>query len=55
MRTEERVETPVAKVARGEESRGSVVFSDAFVERRKQKEYQHAIKQITERAKKLDW
>lgn len=55
MRTEERVETPVIKAARGEEPRGSVIFSDAFADRRKQKEYQHAITKIAERAKKLEW
>lgn len=55
MRTEERVELPVPKAARGEEPSGSVIFSDAFADRRKQKEYQHAITKIAERAKKLDW
>lgn len=55
MRTEERVETPVAKSARSEEPRGSVIFSDAFSERKKQKEYLNAIAKIAERAKKLDW
>ncbi|QOF92740.1 hypothetical protein [Pseudomonas lundensis] len=55
MRTEEHVETSVAKVVRGDEPRGSVIFSDAFAERRKQKEYQHAVSQIAERAKKLEW
>ncbi len=55
MRTEERVEKPVVKVVRGEEPHNSVIFSDAFTQRRKQKEYQHAIIQIAERAKKLDW
>lgn len=55
MRTEERVETPATKAARVEEPRGSVIFSDAFADRRKQKEYQHAIKKIAERAKKLEW
>lgn len=55
MRTEERVETPTPKAVTNEERRGSVVFSDVFVERRKQKEYQTAVIQISERAKKLDW
>ncbi|MDX1722262.1 MAG: hypothetical protein R3355_04010 [Pseudomonas sp.] len=55
MRTEERGETLVAKVVRGEEPRSSVIFSDAFAERRKQKEHQHAITQIAARAKKLEW
>jgi hypothetical protein len=55
MRTEERVVTPVAKGVRSEEPRGSVIFSDAFADRRRQKEYQHAITQIVERAKKLEW
>lgn len=55
MRTEERVVTLVAKGVRSEEPRGSVVFSEAFADRKKQKEYQHAITQIAERAKKLDW
>lgn len=55
MRTDERIETPPPKVVTSEERRSSVVFSDVFVERRKQKEYQHAITQISERAKKLDW
>ncbi|WP_185966266.1 hypothetical protein [Ectopseudomonas mendocina] len=55
MRTEERIEKPAPKAIRGEEPRGSVIFSDAFAERKKQKEYQHAITQIAERAKKLEW
>jgi len=55
MRTEERSETPAAKVARSEELRSSVIYSCAFVERRKQNEHQHAVTQIAERAKKLEW
>lgn len=55
MKTEERADKPVATAARREENRSSVIFSEAFGERKKQKEYQHAITQIAERAKKLDW
>lgn len=55
MRTEERVVTPVAEVVRSDEPRSSVIFSDVFADRKKQKEYQHAIAQIAERAKKLEW
>lgn len=55
MRTEERVEPAPAKEARSQETQGSVIFSDAFAQRRKQKEYQQAVSQITERAKRLDW
>ncbi|WP_264310903.1 hypothetical protein [Pseudomonas putida] len=55
MRTEERVETAPVTVVRSKEPQSSVIFSDAFAQRRKQKEYQQAISQIAERAKKLDW
>ncbi|MEG8236296.1 hypothetical protein [Pseudomonas orientalis] len=54
MRTEERMEKPLVQVLR-DDPRGSVIYSDAFAERKKKKEYDHAISQIRERAKKLDW
>ena len=55
MRTEERVETAPATAVRRQEPQSSVIFSEAFAQRRKQNEYQQAVNQITERAKKLDW
>jgi hypothetical protein len=54
MRTEERMEKASVNVLR-EQSRSAVIYPDEFAERKKKKEYDQAISQIRERAKKLDW
>ncbi|MCF5747450.1 MULTISPECIES: hypothetical protein [Pseudomonas syringae group] len=54
MRTDERMEKASVNVLR-EQSRSAVIYSDEFAERKKKKEYDFAISQIRERAKKLDW
>ncbi|MGJ3441974.1 hypothetical protein AAZU54_18530 [Pseudomonas sp. Je.1.5.c] len=55
MRQEERVASPLVRPVTDEAARCSVIYSDAFLERKKKKDYKTAIAQILERAKKLNW
>lgn len=54
MRNEERMEKASVNSLR-EQSRSAIIYPDEFSERKKKKEYDYAISQIRERAKKLDW
>lgn len=56
MKTEEKTQPVICKQASVDaKPRNAIVYADAFVEKKKKKEYQSAVAKISERAHRLEW